>query len=930
MQPQRVTCPRSTSSSCSSSSSPDALHPARHQRRRRQPHMDADADVPCTTAHNARRRNLAGRASCDSDDAGDHDKARPGRSPAHGLTAAAAVVAGDDAEYADQGRAFDDEEDIIDELDLYYQASNLYLALALAAPPDGPPRATTDVATLARGNASAAAKSSSESAASPTFASPEQRKAETPVARAHSADAAQQQRQREAKSRCNSDADHDAAHSPGVEAPKTSSLGRSDRREERASYPATSHDSSSSGSGEGLREAFQVVGGSHIKTLDAGSIHARQLPRPHETPHAAHRPTSSNSNSNGGDRWKLEADAVAADPSDGPHMPPLMPELDGELLQVIKNYYRLKHAAAAASAATCTTDPHVTQIEYARSGIDAAGHHRAAAERNGVQQPAAAAGWQRPSVQPWQQQQLPAFFAPEYTGPALDRMGNARNGRHHEAFARSPPLQRQLPSLPAHPHTDPRFLGTLSSPPAYAATTTRNTAIGSSGAASDPTALSHPQLSALVGDVDGAVLPPSVLSPFAAPTAATPGGLRHRSSGVSNSQSNTNDHNTAVERASDPGGRLPYSTAAASDRDQSGNGGRGGGAGGGSAFGSGLASGLSALSSLPSYSSTSFVRAYVSDISLSLEPALIVSALTAALNIVVVVFLQNHVLDTRDHLGLFLIGSYMTFASYYMIYYFLERFSGSFRRIASQDKKFYIIGNLIKAGILISITPFACIHLVKIVVFDEWESNILRNLGCIYAIPDFISMVIVRRMRWSTWVHHACVVVFNYFSIMNNYQHENVCRCVVVYAAFSSFAYCVNVLLASRFLGVSANVARVLSFVALVVYALCCAVNWAWQAFYLRRLLTTGHDHWTVYVYMLLISLVMWDDIVLNRWLLHHARNNVYVAAQHLQQHRHRQQQHQQHPSPLLTAQLRPGLRFRHQEERQLPVSQAPAPPPVR
>ncbi|KAG5511911.1 hypothetical protein JKF63_07736 [Porcisia hertigi] len=351
--------------------------------------------------------------------------------------------------------------------------------------------------------------------------------------------------------------------------------------------------------------------------------------------------------------------------------------------------------------------------------------------------------------------------------------------------------------------------------------------------------------------------------------------------------------------------------------------------GAGSALGSGFASSLSALSSLPSYSSTSFVRAYVSDISLNLQPAIIVSALTAALNIVVVYFLQQHVLDTRDHLGLFLIGSYMVFSSYYMIYYFLERFSDSFRRIASQDKKFYIIGNLIKAGILVSITPFACVHLVKIILFDEWEGDILRNLGCIYAIPDFISMVIVRRMRWSTWIHHACVVLFNYFSIMNSYQQENVCRCVVVYAAFSSFAYCVNVLLASRFLGVSARVARVLSFVALVVYTLCCAVNWAWQVYYLRRLLTSGHDHWTVYVYMCLISLVMWDDIVLNNWLLRHARHNAYVASQHLQQHRTRpQHQHPSSDSSRILSTQPPQRTSLLQRSLHAPVSHTGAPPP--
>ncbi|CCW69744.1 unnamed protein product [Phytomonas sp. Hart1] len=285
------------------------------------------------------------------------------------------------------------------------------------------------------------------------------------------------------------------------------------------------------------------------------------------------------------------------------------------------------------------------------------------------------------------------------------------------------------------------------------------------------------------------------------------------------------------------------------------------------------------LTSFPSSSPTSFVRAYVLDMNINLEPAIAVTGLAALLNIIVVYFLQNHVLDTRDHLGLFLVGSYLTFSSYYMAYYFLENYSSSFRRISSTKKKFYIIGNLIKAGILISITPFAVYQLSRIVLYDEWESNILRNLGCIFALPDFISMIIVERMRWSTWIHHLCVVLFNYFSIMNDYKKENIFRCIVVYAGFSSFGYCVNVLLASRFLGLTPSVARILSFMALVVYGLCCSINWSWQVYYLLRLIRKGNDLWSVYLYLVLICFVVWDDIILNIWLLNHAKNMAYAAS---------------------------------------------------
>ncbi|RNC30830.1 hypothetical protein TcCL_Unassigned06651, partial [Trypanosoma cruzi] len=268
------------------------------------------------------------------------------------------------------------------------------------------------------------------------------------------------------------------------------------------------------------------------------------------------------------------------------------------------------------------------------------------------------------------------------------------------------------------------------------------------------------------------------------------------------------------------------------------------------------------------------------------RPALTVSCCVAAMNWVVVQFLQYHVLDTRDHLGLFVIGTYIIFSSYYMTYYFLERYSLSFARI-SHDKKLYTIANLIKAGILVSLVPFATSHLGNIIMFDVWDTNTLRNLGCIYTIPDFVSMIVVKRMSWSTWIHHLCVLLFNFFSTTNDYSQENICRCVVVYAAFSTFAYCVNVLLASRFLGVSPNVARVLSVVAVVVYIFCCATNWTWQVYYLRKLIRDRHGHWTVYAYMPLMFLVMYDDITLSKWLLHNAKSTAFAAANY-REHQHR------------------------------------------
>ena len=268
------------------------------------------------------------------------------------------------------------------------------------------------------------------------------------------------------------------------------------------------------------------------------------------------------------------------------------------------------------------------------------------------------------------------------------------------------------------------------------------------------------------------------------------------------------------------------------------------------------------------------MRAYLGETpfsTLHAQPVLVVGLAATSFIMACTYILQHHLLDTKDHIGLFFMGSYMAFSSYFMVHFFLEKYSTSFRKI-SQDKKFYTISNILKASMLAAITPFALKNLYLIILYDSWDTNTLRNLGCVYAIPDFVSLLIVKRMAWTTVFHHVCVFMFNVFSIHNDYNEQNVCRLIVVYAAFSTFAYVVNMLLASRFLGVSGRVSKVLAFLALSVYVLCCAINWTWQAHYLRRLIKEN-DHWTIYLYMMLICFVMWDDIVLNRWLFRYFRN---------------------------------------------------------
>jgi len=233
-------------------------------------------------------------------------------------------------------------------------------------------------------------------------------------------------------------------------------------------------------------------------------------------------------------------------------------------------------------------------------------------------------------------------------------------------------------------------------------------------------------------------------------------------------------------------------------------------------------------------------------------------------------FLEVYVVSSAQHVAVFLVGSYVVFSSYFTADYMLARISTSYARI-KDDQKFYVLSNLIKSAVLTTYTPQAAFQLYDALVNDVWSTDRIRSLGVLYAIPDFVSMLLVQRMALTTKAHHVCVVAFMILCLYTDFAEETVLRAVVVYAVFSTFAYLVNLLLASRFLPVGARLSLIMSALALGIYTSCLALNWSWQVFFLTSL-HSRRPSVSLYVYVAAMSFVVYDDIVLTRWLISNVR----------------------------------------------------------
>lgn len=217
--------------------------------------------------------------------------------------------------------------------------------------------------------------------------------------------------------------------------------------------------------------------------------------------------------------------------------------------------------------------------------------------------------------------------------------------------------------------------------------------------------------------------------------------------------------------------------------------------------------------------------------------------------------------------SLFVIGCGLLYIIYKVLDKCMLQYSATYAATSDQNKRFYVLTNIIKAILLCAMTPMAFMLLYDTLVLDKWDTLRIRNLGSLYVIPDLISLFLVKNMRYTTILHHiATSVVFNGFNMRNDYTSENICRLIMVYGIFSSFAYLVNLLLASRFLNVKQSLQTMMVRVAMIIYGSCCTINWCWQVYYTCRLFHVNH-HWTIYMYICILMAVVWDDLILLRWL---------------------------------------------------------------
>jgi hypothetical protein len=216
----------------------------------------------------------------------------------------------------------------------------------------------------------------------------------------------------------------------------------------------------------------------------------------------------------------------------------------------------------------------------------------------------------------------------------------------------------------------------------------------------------------------------------------------------------------------------------------------------------------------------------------------------------------------------------------YIIYYLLFLFGIHlsykyldilFKKIKSYDdiypkhKQIYFVSNFIKS-LLLGIFSINGVYILKdYFLYDKWNQEDIKYLGAMYSSLDLVSMFNVEKMQINTKIHHGLVqILYLYPLIFLDFSKDTVSNGVVIYAIFSTFSFIVNFYLAIRLTLKDVKLLKIIASISYIVYQFCCCLNWSYQLYFIY---TSSINIFIKFLYSTILSLIIFDDIVLIKFL---------------------------------------------------------------
>ena len=86
-------------------------------------------------------------------------------------------------------------------------------------------------------------------------------------------------------------------------------------------------------------------------------------------------------------------------------------------------------------------------------------------------------------------------------------------------------------------------------------------------------------------------------------------------------------------------------------------------------------------------------------------------------------------------------------------------------RLLNNNRKRYVIKNLLKSYLLFFYSIIGSYYLYQGYILNNWNINILHNLGLVYASIDLFGLLTIRNLPYSSIFHHIVVQVLAFLHL---------------------------------------------------------------------------------------------------------------------------------------------------------------------
>jgi ribosomal protein S19 len=204
----------------------------------------------------------------------------------------------------------------------------------------------------------------------------------------------------------------------------------------------------------------------------------------------------------------------------------------------------------------------------------------------------------------------------------------------------------------------------------------------------------------------------------------------------------------------------------------------------------------------------------------------------------------------------FIVSSICVYFSYAHTQNYLKHNTLKFSSL-SVNKQYYVVKNIIKGVYLAILVILGWFMIIPGILNNSFDNYTIKVFASMYVSNDVVGLYRVSNLPTSTRLHHTASIIFLLVAWTVDFQESNVGQLLLLYTYFSALAFPVNIYLGLRLCYDNMNWLKTIS---RYVYTIACMVNWIVQIKWYTP--ATG-----VYVYMMILTVIIMDDLVLLRWL---------------------------------------------------------------